>query len=494
LPTMADVRNEVRSSGLKKYCAAALLVALAASIGVSFKPMLTSFPALTPILFLGAIAFVARYIDFAASILALCLSSALLQVYFFPSASPQSLPGLALVKTIFFTMVSACVCALIRKLRNARVSRSRLAAIVESSSDAIISEDLSGTVTSWNRAATKMFGYEPEEMIGQPILWIIPEELHEQEEAILRRLGEGKRIDHFETERLRKDGSRIKVSLTISPLIDAEGRMEGRSKIVRDITERVRLQEAFIESEKLAATGRMAAAIAHEINNPLEAMTNLAYLLNTNEHLDSSARDTARMLMDEISRISNVAKRSLRFFRDTDKPSLFDVTETMDGVLDLNLALLAQKSIEVERDYTGPCIAFGSSAEMRQVFSNLIRNAIDAVGTEGRIRVRMRLTRSGDCRISVADNGHGILPDAKQRLFEPFITTKGTTGNGLGLWISRGIVEKHGGQIRGRSASLPGGSWTVFSVVLPGDRRAAREEAEVAVVGGRRAGDSAPKL
>jgi signal transduction histidine kinase len=162
-----------------------------------------------------------------------------------------------------------------------------------------------------------------------------------------------------------------------------------------------------------------------------------------------------------------VAKRSLTFFRDTGKPAEFDVAATVDGVLDLNQPLFDQKEIEVRREYAGSCSVFGSSAEMRQVFSNLVRNAIDAVSTDAQIEVRIRTERGGNCRISVADNGHGISPEARQRLFQPFVTTKGNTGNGLGLWISRGIVEKHGGQIRARSGAIGGRSWTVFSVVLP---------------------------
>jgi len=458
---------------------AALMVLAAAWIDVLLKPKLADFPALVPLLFLCAIAVVARYVDFAASIVALGISAVLLDVFFFPAPPQHSMLGLALTKTLAFTLVGAGLCTLIRKLRNARDSRARLAAIVDSSNDAIISEDLNGIVTSWNAAAAKMFGYTAEEMVGQPILWIFPEELHGQEEALLRGLREGKRFDQLETERIRKDGLRIKVSLTISPLIDASGRVRGASKIVRDVTERVKMQEAFIESEKLAATGRMAAAIAHEINNPLEAMTNLAFLLNKNDSLDRSARDCATMLMDEIHRISNIAKRSLTFFRDTDKPAEFDVAATMDAVLDLHSPMFALKGIAVDRDYSAHCMVFGSAAEMRQVFSNLVRNAIDAVEFEGRIRVRIRAAKGGRWRIAIADNGHGILPDAMPRLFEPFVTTKGTKGNGLGLWISRGIVEKHGGRIHARTAAVQGGSLTVFSIVLPADRRAVREEADV---------------
>jgi PAS domain S-box-containing protein len=462
---------------MKKYGVAALLVTLAACVSIALKPLRTDYPALAPLIFLWAIAVVARYIGFAASILALAASAILLDVFFFSSPSQHSMLGVALAKTIFFSAIGVSLCHLMRSLREARASRSRLAAIVDSSDDAIVSTDLNGTVASWNAAAGRMFGYAAEEMIGIPMLRIIPAELREQEAAILPNLRQGKRLDHFETERLRKDGSRIKVSLSVSPLMDSGGRVVGASTIARDITERVKMQEAFIESEKLAATGRMAAAIAHEINNPLEAVTNLAFLISTNEHLDGSAKEYSALLMEEIHRISNVAKRSLTFFRDTGKPAEFDLAATLDGVLDLNHPLFLQKNIDVRRDFASPHIMFGSSAEMRQVFSNLVRNAIDAVGLDSMICVRIRAAAGNTWRVSVADNGHGISPDARERLFQPFVTTKGTTGNGLGLWISRGIVEKHGGHIRARSASIFGRSWTVFSVVLPALKTAQREHA-----------------
>ena len=452
---------------MKKYGVAALLVALAACVSIALKPMLTDFPALGPLLFLVTITLVARYIGFTAGIFALCSSAVLAAIFFFPAGSSHSILALTLIKTFFFSALGTGLCVVMRSLREAHAGRVRLASIVDSSNDAIISLDLNGLVTSWNAAAMQMFGYAPEEILGQPIQQIIPAEFHEEEKTILRNLRNGKRLDHFETDRLYKDGSRIKISLTISPLRNAERRVIGASMIARDITERVKMQEAFIESEKLAATGRMAAAIAHEINNPLEAVTNLAFLINTNENLDSFTKECSGMLMAEILRISNVAKRSLTFFRDTGKPAEFDVAATVDGVLDLNQPLFDQMNIEVRREYAGSCSVFGSSAEMRQVFSNLVRNAIDAVSTDAQIEVRIRTERGGNCRISIADNGHGISPEARQRLFQPFVTTKGNTGNGLGLWISRGIVEKHGGQIRARSGAIGGRSWTVFSVVLP---------------------------
>jgi PAS domain S-box-containing protein len=452
---------------MKKYLLALLPVAAAACVSVILRPLLADFPALAPLIFLWSIALVARYVDFRASLAALGASALLVDIFFFSGASHHFASGVAIAKTIFFSLVGFFICYLVHNLREARASRSRLAAIVDSSDDAIISQDMKGIVTSWNAAAVRLFGYTPEEMIGRSILHIVPLEFQDQEATILRSLREGKRFDHFETERLRNDGARVKVSLTISPLMDLKIRVIGASMIARDITDRVKMREAFIESEKLAATGRMAAAIAHEINNPLEAVTNLAFLINTNPNLDSSAKSCSEMLMDEIHRISNVAKRSLAFFRDTGKPAMFDVASIIDGVLDLNVPLFEQKGITVRRDYSSRCMVFGSSAEMHQVFSNLVRNAIDAIGDEGQIWIRSHGAKDGNWRITVADDGRGIPAEARKRLFQPFVTTKGATGNGLGLWISRGIVEKHGGRISARSARIAGKSLTVFSLVLP---------------------------
>lgn len=192
--------------------------------------------------------------------------------------------------------------------------RVRLAAIVEASDDAIASKDLNGIITSWNKSAARLFGWEAEEIVGRSVLTIIPEALQGEEAEILRKLRAGERIDHYETQRLHKNGHLVEVSLTVSPICDVKGRIIGASKIARDISERKRLEKALVESEKVAATGRMAATIAHEMNNPLEGIMNLAYLLANDSLINETSHRYAKMLLEETERASQVAKQMLAFY------------------------------------------------------------------------------------------------------------------------------------------------------------------------------------
>jgi PAS domain S-box-containing protein len=351
-------------------------------------------------------------------------------------------------------------------------ARAHLAAIVESSDDVIVSKDLNGIITTWNAAAERVFGWKAEEIVGKSILTIIPPELHHEEPGILQKIASGQRIEHHDTERMRKDGSRVWVSVTISPVRDASGRIVGASKIARDISERKRMQEALIQSEKLAATGRMAAAIAHEINNPLEAVTNLAYLIANDPNLGEKTRTYANLLLQEVGRASDIAKQSLAFYRETGKPREFLITDVLDNVVSVNANKLERYSVEVVKHYRTSVPMFGYPSEIRQVFANLILNAIDAMPNGGKIVLRTTLHTTGrsgspEARISVADTGSGISVTHLARLFEPFFTTKTNHGNGLGLWVSQGIAEKHGGKIKVRSSTRAGQSGTVFCVFLP---------------------------
>lgn len=360
--------------------------------------------------------------------------------------------------------------SLVKRLTENEIARLRLAAIVESSDDAIIGKDLHGVINSWNASATRLFGYQPEEIIGQSVLKLIPPELHYEETGIMQKLRAGQRVDHFETRRLRKDGSSFEVSLTISPVKDSSGTVIGASKIARDISDRRRAEAALIRTEKLAALGRMAAAVAHEVNNPLEAVTNLAYLLSNHPSLDEEARGFARTLLEEVGRISHITKQTLSFYRDTNKPAAVSVPDLLDGILQLQAPTLVQKNIEVARSYgDGKATVWGFAAELRQVFANIILNAIDSMpqGGELRVRVGAQGPHNGRLRVAIADKGCGISREGREQIFEPFFTTKQGRGNGLGLWVSDTIVRKHGGKILVHSSTTPGRSGSVFTVVLP---------------------------
>ena len=355
--------------------------------------------------------------------------------------------------------------------KRAEEALSRMAAIVESSDDAIFSKDLNGTIRSWNTGAEKMYGYSAHEMIGQNVAKLYPKDrLHELDE-MLEKLRRGQSIEHFETVRMRKDGKLVEVAVTISPLRNAAGVITGASTIARDISERNRAAEALRKTEKLAATGRLAGTMAHEINNPLEAVTHLLYLLEKNPSLDESAREYTRTASEEVNRIGHIAKQALGFYREASTPVDVNVAELVEDVVALYSAGAQNKNVTLEAQIETRATLPAFPGEMRQVFSNLIVNAVDAVDRGGTVKVRVKhgrdwkLRRMG-IRVFVADNGPGIPVALRARIFEPFFTTKGEKGTGVGLWVSEGIVEKHGGRIRVKSSTgkVHG---TTFSVFLP---------------------------
>jgi PAS domain S-box-containing protein len=328
----------------------------------------------------------------------------------------------------------------------------QLAAIVQFADDAIVSKDLNGIVTSWNPAAEKIFGYSAEEIVGRSIYLIIPPELHDQEPSILAKMRAGERIEHFETVRLRKDGERLNVSLTISPVRNKTGKVIGVAKIVRDITQQKKLEEDLRTSEKLAAVGRLAASIAHEINNPLEAVTNFLYLANHQPELPEQLKDYLTCADRELRRVSHIARQTLGFYRDNSQPLEVVVPEAVDEILTIYESRLRYKGLHIEKRIQPGLRVWTGREEFKQMLSNLIANAIDASKEGGRILIGARATRhfrSGreGIRVTVADEGVGISPENKQQLFTPFFTTKREVGTGLGLWITKELIEKRGGSI-----------------------------------------------
>jgi PAS domain S-box-containing protein len=359
----------------------------------------------------------------------------------------------------------------ITKQKKMQEAALKLAAVVESSEDAIVSKDLNGIVTSWNKAAERIFGWKAEEIIGQPILLIIPPELHDDEPRILAKIRAGERIEHFETIRVRKNGERLNIWLTISPIRDEEGKIIGAAKIARDVTQQKKLEAAIQTSERLASVGRLAATVAHEINNPLEAVTNFIYLAKQQPGLSEKLLRYLNYADQELGRVAHIAQQTLGFYRDSSQPVLLDVRELIEDVLTIYERKAKYKSLTVERQVEPHLRIYGLQGELKQILSNLIANAIDASHARGKIIIRARGSRNlrGEghgARIAIADTGSGIAAKDRGKLFSPFFTTKKDVGTGLGLWITKDLLEKKGGHIRFRSRdSQPSG--TVMSIFLP---------------------------
>jgi len=247
--------------------------------------------------------------------------------------------------------------------------------------------------------------------------------------------------------------------------------------IVMDASDRKRSEEALRKTEKLAATGRLAASIAHEINNPLEAITNLLYLLSNFAEIGPQARNYVEMAEHEVRRISEITQQTLRFYRQSTLPARANLAELLDSVLSLHRGRIRNLGITVERKYDANIDLYCFAGELRQVFANLIGNAVDAMPNGGKLLVRARRSRDWKnpermgVRFQVADTGSGMLPSVQKHIFEPFFTTKDITGTGLGLWVSSEIVAKHRGTVRVRSHSetLGGPSGTIFELFFPDD-------------------------
>lgn len=227
------------------------------------------------------------------------------------------------------------------------------------------------------------------------------------------------------------------------------------------------------ENQKLITVGRLAASIAHEINNPLESITNLLFLVGEEKDLPASARGYLQLAQRELDRVAQISRQTLKFSRETAGPTRARIDELLEEVLSLYSRRIAEKSLRVERQYNCPEEAVVYPGEIRQVLSNLVTNAIEASSMNGRLRLRLRYSRSWSdpgvrgIRIAIGDNGSGIDPAVQRRLGEPFFTTKGQRGTGLGLWVTRSIVQRWGGEIQLRSSVDPARHGTVFSIFLP---------------------------
>ena len=267
----------------------------------------------------------------------------------------------------------------------------------------------------------------------------------------------------------RPDGVELWIRASSAPVYDKSGKVIAAVLVLNDVTDQKKAHEALLRSEKLAAAGRLAASISHEINNPLESVTNLLFISLLDPSLSENTRRYLQEAEQELGRVSNIATQTLRFYRQSTKPTSADLGSLIDSVLRLLAARLRNSEITVVRDYRTDEQVLCFEGELRQVFTNLIGNAVDALAPGGCVKVRTKkvmLRGSGEraIQVTVADNGSGIPPDTVSNIFEPFYSTKGARGTGLGLWVSKEIVMKHRGRIKVRSRL---GKGTVFTVVIP---------------------------
>jgi len=260
---------------------------------------------------------------------------------------------------------------------------------------------------------------------------------------------------------------------TFISTIQAALRSRRRQYQMRDyLAERAVAEEVLRRSEKLIVAGRLAAGMAHEINNPLAAVTNLLYLIEISTTLHES-KQYGETAADELARVSELVAHTLRFYKEPAKPAMVQITEVVDSALMIYQSRFTLAGITVERDFRENSPIFAKAGELRHMVLNLIGNAFEAIREDGKIKIRISNTRElrngarHGVRLTIADNGSGIQPELRTKIFEPFVSTKGDTRSGLGLWMSSEIVRRHGGtiQVKSRVPSPLGG--TVFSIFLP---------------------------
>ena len=240
-----------------------------------------------------------------------------------------------------------------------------------------------------------------------------------------------------------------------------------------DIQEEKRKEQVLQRTERMALAGRLAASIAHEINNPLEAITNIFYILEGNTSIDAKTMSLVRMGSEELKRVSHIVRQSLSYYRNTEAPAPVNLADLLEETMRILSHQFAAHRIKAVRQYESKSKVSLVAGEIRQVFSNLVLNAIEAMQDDGSIILKVHDSRDWHnggrpgVRISIADNGPGISPKDRSQIFDAFFTTKMEKGTGLGLWVSSDIVRKHGGHINVRSCTTPGRSGTVFTVFLP---------------------------
>jgi signal transduction histidine kinase len=363
-------------------------------------------------------------------------------------------------------------------------------AIFNSANFSSIATDAHGVIQIFNVGAERMLGYTAAEVVNK----VTPADISDAHELIARAaalsLEFGTPItpgfealvfkasrgieDIYELTYCRKDNSRFPAMVSVTALRDAQDSIIGYLLIGTDNSARKQAEEALLRSEMLASAGRMAASIAHEINNPLEAIMNTLYLARLVPDVPAEALEYLDIADGELMRIAHITRQTLGFYREFSAATSNSVSDLIGSAVDLLQAKIKAKGANVEQRCEETLQVMGIAGELRQVLANLLTNSLDAVDQDRRIVVRASASVDPDngrrcIRITMADCGHGMESATMKKIFDPFFTTKGTVGTGLGLWVCKQLVEKNDGCIRVRSTTHGRRRGTTFSIVLPRD-------------------------
>jgi PAS domain S-box-containing protein len=349
-----------------------------------------------------------------------------------------------------------------------------IAAIVASSDDAIISKTLDGVIRTWNEGAERIFGYSAAEAVGRPITLLIPPERLDEEPALLDRLRRGERIEHFETIRITKDGQRIHVSLTVSPVRDSKGNVVGASKVARDITQRKQAEEALREADR--RKDEFLAVLAHELRNPLAPIRNSLHILRLSNRLDPTAERVGQMierqvnhlvrLVDDLLEVSRITRGKIELRREPVEVAAIvrNAVETSQPLIE---AAGHQLAVSLPSE---PMTVDGDPIRLTQIVANLLNNAAKYTDPGGQIWLTVRREQDS-MALSVRDTGMGISAEMLPRVFGLFTqidrtANRGQGGLGIGLALVKSLVEMHGGQVTARSEGLGRGSEFVIRLPL----------------------------